>query len=522
MRAINYRIIQLQKIVLFLLSFLLLHAALAQEQARWIIGLSGGSAVYQGELSQDGFGSLRGQTLVWGGGVQFRPSPYWSLGLQGHLGELTAEDAFYPDDAFRMNRRFSFQTNFYDLALLGRFFPLGLQRFQPQVGIGAGLLFYDPSPSLLDNQHLELADLIKDDLEADIPDQTWFIPIRFSLAYQFSSTFALEGGLQYNFTQTDYLDGVSAAGNPENYDRYGHVFLGATIHFGIASDIDQDGIPDAEDSCPLKPGSPRTNGCPDADDDGIRDSMDRCPMAAGKPEMEGCPDTDDDGIPDPYDRCPALFGEAETLGCPPMDSDGDGVMDHQDDCPTERGAADRRGCPAIDSDFDGLLDEDDHCPDHYGILLFDGCPDTDGDGIGDYNDACPNSSGDFSAGGCPQVAGPQQAAELLSAQILHFRVSSADLANFYLLDRIVSFLKRQPTFEIKIHGHADVEGREEAPAYLSLLRAERVKRYLIDSGVPEQQIYVRGFSNRERLYTGDSPVRSHLNRRVEFNLSEGN
>ena len=120
MRAINYRIIQLQKIALFLLSFLLLHAALAQEQARWIIGLSGGSAVYQGELSQDGFGSLRGQTLVWGGGVQFRPSPYWSLGLQGHLGELTAEDAFYPDDAFRMNRRFSFQTNFYDLALLGR------------------------------------------------------------------------------------------------------------------------------------------------------------------------------------------------------------------------------------------------------------------------------------------------------------------------------------------------------------------------------------------------------------------
>lgn len=469
----------------------------------------------------DGFGTLRGQTYVWGGGIQYRPHPFWSVGLQAHRGSLHADDQFFSDDTYRMARRFRFNADFTDVALLGRFYPFGKLRFQPQVGLGIGLLFYEPTAELLDNTHVDLADFIKSDLEFQVEDQAWFIPLRFGMAYQFSKSFSLEVGLQYNFTQTDFLDGVSFAGNPQDKDRYGQLYLGAAIHLGFASDIDQDGIADFEDSCPLKPGTARTNGCPDADQDGIRDSADRCPYAAGTAAMEGCPDTDEDGITDPYDRCPTLAGPVEALGCPPMDNDGDGVLDHQDDCPLEPGPADRRGCPAVDSDLDGLLDEDDRCPDHFGIPLFDGCPDTDGDGIEDFKDSCPNTLGDFADGGCPKVSSPQAEADLLSKQLLYFRVNSADLFNYPLLDRLVQFLRRYPTYRLSIHGHADVADLEEAPGYLSQLRAERVKRYLVDSGVSDQQLIVRGFSNRVPLYTDDSPARRYLNRRVEFSLERG-
>ena len=193
-------------------------------------------------------------------------------------------------------------------------------------------------------------------------------------------------------------------------------------------------------------------------------------------------------------------------------------MDHLDDCPLEPGPAERRGCPAIDSDLDGLLDEDDRCPDHFGIPLFSGCPDTDGDGIEDHKDACPNSLGDLADGGCPQVNNPTEEAALLSEQVLYFRVNSADLFNYSFLDRLVNFLRNYPAYQLAINGHADAEGREEAPAYLSQLRAERVKRYLLDSGVAERQLLVRGFSSRELLYPGDAPTRNFLNRRVTFSL----
>lgn len=514
-------LIQLQKIALFLLCFSFLLPLSAQEQGRWIIGLQGGSAVYQGDISRTGFGTLRGNTVIWGANFQYQPNALWSIGLLGHVGKLSADDEFYSDDPYRLGRRFSFSTSFSDVALMARVYPLGNTRLKPQLGVGYGLMFFEPTASLLGNTHLDLADRVKDDLEASIPSSQWIIPLRLGLAFQLSRSFALEAGLQYNFTQTDYLDGVSAAGNPTDRDRYGHVFLGATVHLGFASDIDQDGIADTEDSCPLKPGPAATFGCPDADGDGIRDSNDRCPLAAGTEELEGCPDTDGDGISDPYDRCPALPGPVEALGCPPMDNDGDGVLDHQDDCPLLKGPADRRGCPAVDSDLDGLLDEDDRCPDHYGIPLFQGCPDTDGDGIEDVKDACPNALGDFANGGCPIVDTSGDEAILLSGQVLHFRVNSADLFNYPLLDRMVSFLRRNPAYRLSINGHADIEAREEAPGYLSQLRAERVKRYLLDSGVFEQQLIVRGFSNRQLLHTGETPTRSFLNRRVEFRLVLG-
>jgi outer membrane protein OmpA-like peptidoglycan-associated protein len=374
---------------------------------------------------------------------------------------------------------------------------------------------------LFDNTHLELADLVKDDLRV-VHQPAMIVPLRAGLSFRLSPSMALDVAFQYNFTNTDYLDGVSVAGNPSDRDRYGQVRLGATFALGGGKDSDQDGIPDAKDDCPFQAGSLAAQGCPDADADGVPDETDRCPYAPGPAELEGCPDTDGDGVTDPFDRCPAQPGPPEALGCPIQDTDGDGMADHLDACPLAAGPAHRQGCPAIDTDGDGLLDEDDTCPEAFGLRLFNGCPDTDGDGIEDIKDACPNHVGRFDAGGCPTFKSAREEAQVLGDQMLHFRANSADVINFAMLDRLADFLRRQPSYRIQIHGHADGAGGEEGPVYISQLRAERVKRYLTDSGIDETRITARGFSGQHPLDTSGTATGRAKNRRVGFDLGTGN
>lgn len=60
---------------------------------------------------------------------------------------------------------------------------------------------------------------------------------------------------------TDYLDGISFAGNPEKKDWYGFAGISLAYRWG-ALDQDGDGIPDARDQCPKIPGSSANFGCP--------------------------------------------------------------------------------------------------------------------------------------------------------------------------------------------------------------------------------------------------------------------
>lgn len=80
-------------------------------------------------------------------------------------------------------------------------------------------------------------------------------------------------------------------------------------------DVDQDGVPDAEDNCPNVPNPDQA----DADGDGIGDACDPTPW----------PDEDGDTIPDTEDNCPTVANPDQA------DVDGDGVGDACDNCPTK-------------------------------------------------------------------------------------------------------------------------------------------------------------------------------------------
>jgi hypothetical protein len=190
----------------------------------------------------------------------------------------------------------------------------------------------------------------------------------------------------------------------------------STIHVNVASaaDRDNDGVIDAEDSCPDEAGLGFSAGCPDQDRDGTPDAADACADTAGVPDASGCPsvtdgDRDGDGTPDASDDCPDAPGSSLAGGCP--DSDGDLVADAEDGCAGEPGSAESGGCPTpSDSDGDGALDDVDACPAEWGPPELGGCPevapvsddgaipegggsDRDGDGAADADDPCPNDAG---------------------------------------------------------------------------------------------------------------------------------
>lgn len=153
----------------------------------------------------------------------------------------------------------------------------------------------------------------------------------------------------------------------------------------VGTDIDQDGVPDAIDTCPEN-ANPQQE---DSDADGLGDACDNCPDVANPDQA----DVDGDGAGDACDTCPFLAGADQTdtdhdgLGdacdnCPnapnadQADGDGDGLGDACDPCP---------GDPRNDNDEDGVCDGIDNCPGRSNPDQVD----TDGDGLGDACDSCP-------------------------------------------------------------------------------------------------------------------------------------
>ncbi|ACR12880.1 thrombospondin type 3 repeat family protein [Teredinibacter turnerae T7901] len=121
----------------------------------------------------------------------------------------------------------------------------------------------------------------------------------------------------------------------------------------LDSDVDGDGIPNAED------------GSGDSDDDGIIDSRDTDSDNDGIPDsVEGAEDQDQDGIPNHQD----------------LDSDGDNLPDALEG--------------TVDSDEDGTPDYLDTDSDNDGISdLIEGAEDSDKDGTPDYLDSDSDNDG---------------------------------------------------------------------------------------------------------------------------------
>lgn len=539
------------KHLLFTTSLLFSLGLVAQEEYPWEIGLHVGLSTIGGDMIEQN-GLFLDQASL-GGGIHLRRRFGGILALRAHLmfGTLSSDDTKNDDPAFQ-GRGFSSKASILEPGLALELEPLANKRFAADGtfkkilspyffgGLGWGI-WSDPEADFNGRTGAEVAQ----DRADGGSGSKLVLPVGAGLRWYLSpkTSLALEHGRR--ITGSDYLDGVSAAANPDEDDVYAFTTLGLNVGFG-KKDSDGDGIADDKDMCPTEAGPASTGGCPDTDGDGIADKNDRCPTVAGPANLAGCPDTDGDGIADKDDSCPEVAGLASLQGCPDTDgdgiadkddkcpeeaglskfggcpdTDGDGIMDSEDKCPTEAGPASNKGCPVIDTDGDGIPDDQDNCPTEAGTAAMKGCPDTDGDGIADKDDKCPTQAGPKSNQGCPEITQEDKETIDFAIQNINFETAKAIITadSREVLARVIDVLNRYPAYQLAIGGHTDSVGSAESNQKLSERRAEAVFNYLRDAGIPGNRMTYAGFG--ETMPIADNMLKAgrSLNRRVTLDLS---
>jgi len=287
---------------------------------------------------------------------------------------------------------------------------------------------------------------------------------------------------------------------------------------------------------------PRPELCPDADDDGLCDAEE---TTYGTDPVN--PDTDGDGLSDGEEvkvygtdpRNPDSDGDALVDGdevrgsripgtslyqrSSPLtrDTDGDGLMDGEEIRTQSANPlavdTDNDGIPdneevrtafthadGADSDNDGLgdgMELDQANTDPYN-------PDTDGDGVPDGLDGCPTRYAQTD-NGCPpgetpiryqrlrprtptssKDIGPEMTLDSLS---IYFQGNS-DGFDFSRpetavnLQKLLNFLEECAASGVLLEGHASSEGNPQRNQRLSLQRAERTQKWLLDNDVPKEKV----------------------------------
>jgi outer membrane protein OmpA-like peptidoglycan-associated protein len=236
-------------------------------------------------------------------------------------------------------------------------------------------------------------------------------------------------------------------------------------------------------------------------------------------------DGDHDGVLDLVDKCPTDPGVIPG-GCP-ADTDQDGVLDRDDYCPREAGAA-PKGCPLPpdpDPDKDGVPLPCDTCPEEKGVKP-DGCPirDTDGDGILDDKDKCvkeaETKNGFEDDDGCPDQI-PEKLKKFTGViEGIYFDQGKATIRkdSARVLDAAVKVLQEFPSINMEISGHTSSEGDKDKNDQLSTDRAESVKQWLVNKGVPPERIRTRGAGSNEPIADNKTPAGRGKNRRIEFKV----
>ena len=497
--------------------------------SKFALGLNLTKSEYHGDIG-NGLWDFNQNFL--GGGLSLGRylNASFDMGLQGNFGQYG-----YRKDAIDNFYGYKMDFSLYGHYKLNNGYILKKEaKLSPFLSIGAGLVSYFRSESWPDPKIITGNDFI--------------FPVGAGLKYQFNDFIALQYSYLYNFTTSDIRDETSIGHNSPNVeavrnlvpiylsskgnDAFGEHLLSVIFTFGKPKDTDGDGVPDKYDHCQ---GTSRglvvdASGCPvDTDGDGVPDYLDKC---SGTPanvnvDASGCPaDADKDGVPDYIDKCPNTPAKAtvDASGCP-TDADKDGVPDYLDKCPNTPAniSVDATGCP-IDTDKDGVPDYIDKCPSTPKSVKVDanGCPtDTDKDGVPDYLDKCPNVAGLASNKGCPEIKAEAKKIFTQALQGVQFE-SGKDLlkkTSYPILDKVVTVLKDNPSYNLEINGHTDSQGDDAINLDLSQKRADAVKNYIVKKGIDEARLITKGYGETMPVADNATAAGRAKNRRVEFKVN---
>ena len=90
--------------------------------------------------------------------------------------------------------------------------------------------------------------------------------------------------------------------------------------------------------------------------------------------------------------------------------------------------------------------------------------------------------------------------------------------SFVELNKVVDFLKENPSVEIEIAGHTDNKGSDDYNANLSQGRSQSVVDYIVSQGIDAARLSAHGYGESKPIDTNDTDAGRANNRRVEFTV----
>ena len=92
-------------------------------------------------------------------------------------------------------------------------------------------------------------------------------------------------------------------------------------------------------------------------------------------------------------------------------------------------------------------------------------------------------------------------------------------SSYGILNEVAKVFIENPNYIIEIQGHTDNVGNYQYNIDLSEKRAQAVRDYLIQHGVPAERMTAHGYGPDRPLTTNDTKEGRAVNRRVEFNIT---
>lgn len=90
--------------------------------------------------------------------------------------------------------------------------------------------------------------------------------------------------------------------------------------------------------------------------------------------------------------------------------------------------------------------------------------------------------------------------------------------SFVELNKVVEFLKSNPSVEIEISGHTDSKGSDDYNLNLSQGRSQSVVDYIVSQGIDAFRLTAHGYGESKPIDTNDTEAGRANNRRVEFTV----
>ncbi|HEX8315696.1 MAG TPA: DUF6089 family protein [Flavisolibacter sp.] len=211
----------------------------AQFIPRYAVGINAGSFIYNGDLSPWKTGSWKTPGFAWGlNGLKYFTSTL-SARLDISFGKLRGDEAEYGSPEFRRYRAFAFNSSVTEIVLGAEWSPAGRDRkLSPYLfgGIGYSGMKITRDYSRFNESYFvgepSLKETLAQDAASSLPRGVAIFPVGLGLNYVLNRKLSLTGEAAHRFTRSDYVDGFSYAGNPDQKDSYTKYSVGIRYSIG--------------------------------------------------------------------------------------------------------------------------------------------------------------------------------------------------------------------------------------------------------------------------------------------------